>query len=212
MPARHRWDPPVFPPPTAPLGAVNVAPRGRAGIYGTDGAFLVWDASYSTKKNKHQVQELPPHALPTQTQPRRWRLGHLFALLRDEEYFPVGCLEPGHLQPLAGLQVCLRFSLFFFTLNLASFHAGSAPMADTGFYRGDTVKNPVVSGAPRVAGAGQSLFIRESSTRLLETGSNSPALGYHRAFPSPRESPRDRPFGVGAGRSTRRAGREGRNV
>lgn len=79
-----------------------------------DGAFLVWDAAYSTKKNKHQVQEVPPHALPTQTQPRprRWRFGHLFARVRDDKRFPVGCPEPGHLQPLAGLQLCLGFSLF----------------------------------------------------------------------------------------------------
>lgn len=54
----------------APLGTVNVPPRWRARVYVAEGEFLVWDASSSTETNKHQVQGLPTHDLPTHTQPR----------------------------------------------------------------------------------------------------------------------------------------------
>ncbi|XP_069653178.1 homeobox protein EMX2 isoform X2 [Haliaeetus albicilla] len=97
------------------------------------------------RKNKHQVQELPPHVLPTQTQPRprRWRLGHFFSRVRDDERFPVGWRELGHLQPPAGLQLCLWFSFFsFYFLSLTSFHPGRAFVADTGFYGGGNETSP----------------------------------------------------------------------
>lgn len=124
---------------STPLRTVNVPPRWRAGVYVAEGEFLVWDAlsSIEEKKKKTPGARASParssHAHATSVPPVEAR--KLSARLREDERFPMRCPEPGHLQPLAGLLLCLYL---FILGSLVSFHPGRALVAEMNFSRGDT--------------------------------------------------------------------------
>lgn len=152
--AAHSRGPPVFPPPHS--GQLTSRPGGERG-------FMSWTVSFC-----FGMHRLPPRKISTRCKsfprtlfPRKRNLGpvgggsDVFSLAYETTSgLPVGCPEPGHLQPLVGLQLCLCFSLigFFclwgFFLSLASFHPGRALVADAGFWRGDMVRNPQFQGLP----------------------------------------------------------------